>query len=288
MEKLFKWMPKTLYKYRTYKETYIKNIDGIDITMERTSQSVNSLLESKIFLPSIDTFNDPYDSSLPFRYKTEDLTKENLFQKGIQLSKTTNPKLSDEQHHWFIWKNTPYGILNNPDEYEKFDQNIYDKNRKSFGVFCLTKDPLNHLMWSYYGDSHKGICIGYDTKKLLEGKLFGMMAKVNYTNKIPQHELLAFQRGEHFYKIFFTKWKIWKHEKEYRLLHEYKTGKLQSIQKEVIKEVVLGANFPEKDKLGFVTDLQEIFPNIEIYEAHLNKETFKVEKKKVFDSSLCI
>lgn len=38
------------------------------------------------------------------------------------------------------------------------------KNRVStkFGVLSLTRQPLNPLMWSHYGDSHKGVVIGID------------------------------------------------------------------------------------------------------------------------------
>ncbi|EGU30861.1 hypothetical protein VIBRN418_16281 [Vibrio sp. N418] len=38
------------------------------------------------------------------------------------------------------------------------------KNRLStkFGVLSLTRQPLNSLMWSHYGDSHKGVVIGID------------------------------------------------------------------------------------------------------------------------------
>lgn len=38
------------------------------------------------------------------------------------------------------------------------------KNRLStkFGVLSLTRQPLNPLMWSHYGDSHKGVVIGID------------------------------------------------------------------------------------------------------------------------------
>ncbi|MBU0656003.1 MAG: DUF2971 domain-containing protein [Gammaproteobacteria bacterium] len=38
------------------------------------------------------------------------------------------------------------------------------KNRfsRKYGVLSLTRQPLNALMWSHYGDSHQGIVIGID------------------------------------------------------------------------------------------------------------------------------
>ncbi|HIF9357358.1 DUF2971 domain-containing protein [Photobacterium damselae subsp. damselae] len=40
------------------------------------------------------------------------------------------------------------------------------KNRfsRNYGVLSLTKQPLNALMWSHYGDEHKGVVIGIDVE----------------------------------------------------------------------------------------------------------------------------
>ncbi len=33
---------------------------------------------------------------------------------------------------------------------------------KKSGVYSLSKDYKNELLWAYYADSHKGFCIEYD------------------------------------------------------------------------------------------------------------------------------
>lgn len=40
------------------------------------------------------------------------------------------------------------------------------KNRfsRKYGVLSLTRQPLNALMWSHYGDSHRGVVIGFDSE----------------------------------------------------------------------------------------------------------------------------
>lgn len=38
-----------------------------------------------------------------------------------------------------------------------------------FGILCLTKDPLNPLMWSHYGQNHTGFAIGYDVNDPILG-----------------------------------------------------------------------------------------------------------------------
>jgi hypothetical protein len=35
--------------------------------------------------------------------------------------------------------------------------------RTASGLICATSDPASNRMWAYYGDSHRGVCIGYST-----------------------------------------------------------------------------------------------------------------------------
>ena len=41
---------------------------------------------------------------------------------------------------------------------------------EDFGILCLTRDPLNPLMWSHYGQSHTGFVIGYDVNEPILGQ----------------------------------------------------------------------------------------------------------------------
>ncbi|MDC7714749.1 DUF2971 domain-containing protein [Vogesella sp. LYT5W] len=57
------------------------------------------------------------------------------------------------------------------DPFELVTANIYGRAPLYQGavdevsrIFCLARNPLNSLMWSHYGDSHRGIVIGYDVK----------------------------------------------------------------------------------------------------------------------------
>lgn len=41
---------------------------------------------------------------------------------------------------------------------------------ENIGILCLTRNPLNPLMWSHYGQSHTGFVIGYDVNEPILGK----------------------------------------------------------------------------------------------------------------------
>lgn len=42
---------------------------------------------------------------------------------------------------------------------------LLDTFLDNIGILCLTKNPLNPLMWSHYGENHTGFVIGYDVNE---------------------------------------------------------------------------------------------------------------------------
>ncbi|MBC6109915.1 DUF2971 domain-containing protein [Pedobacter fastidiosus] len=267
-------LPPSLYKYRYYYQ---------DSIQKKVSAAVSSLYSMELYIPSADTFNDPYDSAIPFRYNPNDLTEENIYKKCLQLAGQQFPNESAEFLQNYAYKNHRKGLLNNPDHIEQFDIDTFKRSCKDFGIFCLTEDPVNTLMWSYYADSHYGICIGYDTEKLISSKIFGMGGKVIYRDNFPLIPLFPDENHHHFLNLFYTKWNVWSHENEYRLLHTYKNGKVHKIDSEFITEVILGCKFREEDKLPFAEKLIKIYPHILVSEIKMNKEKFELEKKEVIN-----
>lgn len=270
-------LPHTLYKYRSYYNNF---------NQKKISDAVTSLFNKEIYIPSADTFNDPYDSAIPFRYNPADLTPENIFKKCLQLAKLKFPNANDEQLHRYAYDNQEKGLLNNPDHIEEFDKDSFNKSCRDFGIFCVTEDSLNTLMWSYYADSHRGICVGYNAGKLVSSRLFGMGGKVIYRDDFPLIPLFPDENHHHFLDLFYTKWTVWTHENEYRFLHTYRNGKVQELNEDIISEVILGCKFHDSDKMTLVPKLLETYPHIKIYEISLNKNCFKLEKHLIADGSV--
>lgn len=72
-------------------------------------------------------------------------------------------------------KFTPFSDFNDP--FESYGASIepYDDDslvhltmrhelNEKLACLCLSRDPLNVLMWSHYGDKHKGLVIGFDSE----------------------------------------------------------------------------------------------------------------------------
>lgn len=82
--------------------------------------------------------------------------------------------------------------FNDPFEITALALNEHDKgvgirNRvvNKYAILCLTRAPLNPLMWAHYANSHKGMVIGIDTEKA------GLECEESY--------LIPAQRGEVIY-----------------------------------------------------------------------------------------
>ena len=110
------------------------------------------------------------------------------------------------------------------------------------GIFSLSEDPLNKLMWSHYAFNHQGIALGFefDEKSVLNDSKY--FKNINYTDEPLSFELSNGRLVEHTYyynesmqleskkslqfkdpqlqKIFSTKTSEWSYEKEWRYVRE--------------------------------------------------------------------
>ena len=122
-------------------------------------EAAKSILENKsIGFSKPDTFNDPYE--LKAAYPSTGDNPLDFF--ADQIRSTAKQ---------FIWSDTS-------------------------GILCLTRNPLNALMWSHYGDEHRGVVLGIDAEKAgfldVERCLVpAQFGNVIYSHTRPMHSLIA-------------------------------------------------------------------------------------------------
>lgn len=92
----------------------------------------------------------------------------------------------------------------------------YDTN---FGILSLTETPDNLLMWSHYGDSHRGVVLGFDEAhpffrgaEIVAG--LSRLNKVEYNQKRP----VLSPSSQNNPKVFLRKSTEWDYEREWRLV----------------------------------------------------------------------
>lgn len=107
------------------------------------------------------------------------------------------------------------------------------------GVFSLSYNPLQELIWAHYGGSHRGFCVGYDIQKLVEFEPnVHYFLDVQYSNAAPclqSNDLLGADSPIGILrKMLGVKSKPWAYEEEVRVItmppgqheHDYRAVKV--------------------------------------------------------------
>lgn len=122
----------------------------------------------------------------------------------------------------------------------------------SMGVFSLSSEPDNQLMWAHYADSHRGFCLGFENH---ETNVLGQGGNpVDYVERMPKPSITSFSMdagGDVVSLIAYTKSKQWAYEKEWRVLKQ-EGDKLYPYPGRLV-EVIFGLNMTA-DAQGKVRD----------------------------------
>lgn len=136
--------PAYLYKYCSYTNPF----------------HLELLFLNYIYFCSFEKLNDPFEGNFYTRLdlvpneQLKEFLKQLLEHQGIKIS---DPKLE-------IYLDTQKEYFKNP---EKIRENAYEVYKKFIGVFSVSTDPNNILMWSHYADNHKGFCIRFNRENAI-------------------------------------------------------------------------------------------------------------------------
>ncbi|CAK2377196.1 DUF2971 domain-containing protein [Vibrio crassostreae] len=158
----------------------------------------------------------------------------------------------------------------------------YDK-----GICCFSSSDLNPLLWSHYGDQHRGFCVGYSLNRSPKPNLH----KVNYgSNRIVHTSAIAkaMIEGNQEYQqnldenVLLRKAPPWSYEEEWRLLGR------RGIQDSVlmIEEVTFGLRCPTAVMHSIISALENRSEKVEFYEMYQTRESFTLKKRSVDDEIL--
>ncbi len=77
---------------------------------------------------------------------------------------------------------------------------------KNKGLLCFSKSWDNPVLWSHYGDKHKGVCLGFDLPDEAPGE-------IEYISERLDLNEISLRTGRGF---IFSKFDHWKYEDEWR------------------------------------------------------------------------
>lgn len=165
-------------------------------------------------------------------------------------------------------------------------------------ILSLTNSYRNKLIWSYYTDSHKGVCITVKVPKQLvrpicysakrvynDSDVDSIISSSRFNSKkniIPDFSMFSLNK-----KIAYIKDKKWIYEKEYRIVFDnndenkltFDNGKwFMPVE---ITNIYLGVNFKKNDK-KIQDEIQEACKrnNIKITQMMLSRMDYSVRVKR--------
>lgn len=177
--------------------------------------------------------------------------------------------------------------------YSSFDDcinQIRDKLGKQIGVECFTQSPTDILMWSYYADKHRGICVEYDFSKLFSTLSNSFLFPVFYSENRPllnleklydpiSKELI--QNGvvaelPNIVRSLIIKSSEWEREKEWRIISlSIKSDDDRKIKLPIISRIITGINISDENYRKIAEIANE--KNIPIQRTRPNSEKYIVE-----------
>lgn len=263
-------LPEIIYKYRNWNNKYHKR----------------ALINNELYLSAPSDFNDPFDCRITKNHHSLNSKEkiEKYIEKGIsdnlEYLKAKGRDIESEKQQLRT-------RLQNLDEYQKEHEEINTEYTDRYlGVLSLSRRWNSILMWSHYGDFHKGYCIGFDEKKLRNSGFFGKGGNVSYTTELPFIDPIEDEDivKTSFYQTHY-KAKDWEYEEEYRLTKLFfdkpdeEPNRLIKIPEDCLREVIIGLKTPDEHKAEIIAECKK--RNIDVYQAIKEHYKFKIKRESI-------
>lgn len=233
-----KSIPQFVYKYQSQK--FIESL----------------LLKNHLWFSSPLTFNDPFDCQIS-------LNTENTHDEIIKYFKDLDVDESNKQ----LVINT---FVNDSDKWHKHLNQSARDAVSSFGICCFSKKEDDILLWSHYGDSHKGVCIKFDILK--DTVFFSNLAPVKYDKNYPVFNHIKDPNATKTV-LMLTKSESWAYEEEFRVIKFEKTGGIK-IAKIAIVEITFGCRCEQNYIDNIISLTKKLKYNLIYRKAKINKSGF--------------
>lgn len=213
-------------------------------------------------------FNDPFDCNpaiLKFT-KTEESYKELIDSlKLVVGSRFEKRKLLNE-------------LFSSSEEFNELYEGVVNDKINRTRVTCFSKMFESNLMWSHYGDEHKGVCLEFNSSlkstDIFENIEVDMITNVNYegTDYIDYN----INKREAIIELFSRKSNDWKYEEEVRIILINK-NEIQKFKENFLTGVTFGCRIDSKEKEEILKIINDLNYNIRVKEAI--KGDFKLDFK---------
>ncbi|HDL01078.1 MAG TPA: DUF2971 domain-containing protein [candidate division Zixibacteria bacterium] len=147
---------------------------------------------------------------------------------------------------------------------------------------------LNNIMFSHYGDSHRGLCYIFDSKKLIPNELIDSVIKVDY---LPGPASIEYKSPEEYSdeelkqigrNMVRIKHEDWKYEKEWRLMiglanPSKNINEIWEFESDALEGIVLGLKTTKEDEDRIKILAEKRQAKVNIYKAERRYGSFYLD-----------
>lgn len=254
---------------------------------------IDEIKNDRIYLSDIEQLNDPFDSSFSMSYDKalqQEYTFGHFFLRCFFL----------RDKSWFVAvEQEVVPLLENVVTLKEFS-NILESQIKAAGGYypataiakiiytisssltpkrmiggrlaCFSETWESPAMWSYYANSHKGVCMKYDFALLDKDNfahqtILQSLQKVWYSQKRPVDTNGTYSP--------FVKGVDWAHEQEWRL---FKTSGDPYVSLPCLSEIYLGVNFDIEQADQIIEAVETLPRKVKVFLLHIKPDAYGFQK----------
>ena len=154
------------------------------------------------------------------------------------------------------------------------------------GVYCLTEDPANPLMWAHYGDGHRGYCLHF-TVSGVDWEQFEIPMGVIYHDARPRFSTREWLAGtastpEFLTRAVLTKHDLWHYEREWRMVRTPLDGGpgRVSCPPHLLTGIIVGSSMSKADEERLRDWTSQRSPALAWYRAVSSPTEYEVEVRR--------
>jgi hypothetical protein len=220
-----KKIPKLLYRYRALgRPSFGRHSHDPDAIESDT------FIKSALYFPSRLQFNDKSDCLMPaMSHITDD-----------QFRELVRQRVYEEFKEIPVAGRGPFADKMNSFSRTKIER-MLQEGVDCLGILSLTTKPDNPVMWAWYANNHKGMCLGFDTSD----EMFQAAHPMAYLSKARRYTLGAHAANAE--EFVLTKKREWKYEDEWRIISPV-ARKLYPFKPEALTHVIFGLETSDRDR----------------------------------------
>ena len=242
-----------LYKYR--------HLDG-----EHRDWTKRIITDAEVYFATAKSFNDPWDSRLRLRVGSD---RQKQAEKFDSVLRRRRQHLSEEQRRTAV-ERMLLGA-EDPQQIANFERRLQDRIY-TLGIYSLSEDPSNILLWGHYANSHMGVCLGFSGRC----PFFQRAIRVSYQDEYAQRDPFS-NLSE---KLLTTKARDWQYERERRIVDPKGSGG-RTYPQEALRLVILGCRLPKEDKESVTSWIHQCDHSIDLVQAEPSNAAFRLAFTKI-------